>query len=73
MLDYRGPDFITWASALTEQLAAYNVPAPVEEQWVDWASTLLSSPQLSGQGLADPRGFGDWQAWAAQLVQDLHL
>lgn len=71
LMDPRGFEFQEWARLLTEQLAVYNVPAPVEDAWVDWAWQLYASPQLVYQGLVDPRGYTDWREWASQLVQNL--
>lgn len=70
--DPRGFDsFVAWAVVLTESLARYNVPTPVEGVWVDWGCQLISTPGLSNRGLPDPRTFDNWSVWAAQLVQDL--
>lgn len=71
--DPRGFEFVQWAQLLTEQLAGYNIPAPVEDAWSDWALQLISTPGLSSQGLPDPRGFTDWSVWAENLVQDLRI
>ncbi len=69
--DPRGLSFTRWASLLTEGLAAYNVPSPVEDEWFGWACALFSSPDLAQQGLPDPRGFADWQSWAERVFQAL--
>ena len=65
-------DFMRWAALLTESLAAYNVPSPVdEESWASWAVSLLNSPILVGLGLPDPRGFAEWKDWAEITTQTL--
>jgi len=72
VLDPRGLTFDRWASLLTEELAAYNVPNPgPEDSWFNWACSLLEVPELVSLGLIDPRGFIGWREWAEQLVQGL--
>lgn len=64
--------FERWAADLTEQLASYNPPSPVDEgSWIVWAEQLCALPALDELGMPDPRGFSSWRDWAAALSQVL--
>jgi hypothetical protein len=64
--------FLRWASDLTEQLASYNPPSPVDEDsWRPWAEAIAGLPEISELGAQNPALFGSWQDWAASLQQAL--
>jgi hypothetical protein len=62
----QGIEFTEWGTLVAEQLAAYGVQAPANnDAWIEWGSNLLHEPQL---GLAPaPQGFGDWRDWASSF------
>jgi len=65
--------FARWAVELYTQLAAYNVPQPTPEaEWVSWATRVCELPVIAQLGATDPRRFGRWQDWAANLMQVVH-
>lgn len=64
--------FWDWSGYLSEQLAQYNVPSPVNEGlWRTWATALCSTPEIAERGLPSPQGFADWRSWACQALQAL--
>lgn len=64
--------FAQWAGYLSEQLAQYNVPSPVNEDlWKTWAQALCSTPEIVERGLPSPQGFDDWRLWACQALNAL--
>jgi hypothetical protein len=58
-----GLEFVEWGTLVSEQLAAYHVPAPANnEAWREWAQNLFYEPIL---GFApQPYGFDNWLDWA---------
>lgn len=64
--------FRTWSGYLSEQLAQYNVPSPVNEDlWKTWALALYSTPEIFERGLPNPQMFVDWRSWACQALHAL--
>lgn len=62
-----------WAGDLTEQLASYNVPTPVPEQfWQQWADQVCGIPDITALGAPRASSFASWQSWAAALMQVLN-
>lgn len=67
---YGGLSFMRWAQLLSQQWAQYNVPSPVSEGlWHEWAEHVRANPAVVSLGVVDPRGFSDWRAWAAKILQ----
>ena len=64
-----GLQFKDWGSVVAEQLSAYGVSAPIdEESWKTWVCALFEVPQLVSMNIPTADGFADWQSWAQQFI-----
>lgn len=65
-----GIKFSDWGAVVAEQLAAYNISPPTDENtWKTWASSLFYVQALTSRGLPHPGDFPDWQAWAERFTE----
>lgn len=65
--------FHLWASLLTQDLAAYNVPNPpeTEQAWRAWAARVYDVPEITQLGCPNPNTFPEWKPWALSFYQAL--
>lgn len=67
--DQRPLDFIFWSQLACEELSQYNIGnASNEDEWQEWATSVVHNPELESQGLPDPRLFDSWRDWATQFM-----
>lgn len=53
---------------MAEALSDLGIQDPVpEQQWQDWASSLLYAPELVD--IPTPYGFDRWQDWASRMLE----
>lgn len=71
--DPRGLTFEEWGTYTAFDVARVgNVPVePKEENWQDFARSLLQVPALAGLGIPSPEGFTDWPSWAHAVNEGL--
>lgn len=43
------------------------------DNWQDWASEVIDSPNLEGQNAPNPYQFRDWKEWAMRFNQVVDL
>lgn len=61
--------FEAWGAIVAEQLAAYGIAAPInEDSWKTWVSALFEVPELVSMNIPKADGFDDWSAWANQFI-----
>lgn len=63
-------DFDEWADQTSIELQQYG-PIPFaygEENWVQWATDVISIPAIGRFFPPDPTAYSDWQQWATELV-----
>lgn len=64
-----GISFTDWGAIIAEQLSAYGISAPMDEDsWKTWVSALFEVPQLVAMNIPQSDGFDDWTDWAQQFI-----
>lgn len=67
--DPYGLKFGDWGAIVAEQLAAYGISAPINDDgWKTWVSALFEVPQLVAMNIPRADGFNDWSEWANQFI-----
>lgn len=61
----QGMEFREWSAVVAEQNAQYGILAPENDDWAEWASSLINNIQISH--LPNPIGFAKWTDWAEQF------
>lgn len=72
------PQFISavnWAAQTTILLNSFGtIPKLVSEDgWLDWATYVISLPDIAAVNAPRPEGFKTWQAWALAFNSQLRL
>ena len=70
------PRYMTWDQwcALTAELFAQQDLGTVpEERWSEWVDALIGIGYFQNSGVADSRGFNNWQDWAYHLIGTMNL
>lgn len=65
--DPRGHTWDSWCALMAEQFASNQLGTVTEDRWQDWAKGMNGIGFFVDTGIPDPRGFNDWQSWAAVL------
>lgn len=64
-----GLEFKDWGSIVAEQLAAFGVSAPYNnDSWKTWVCALFQVPELVSMNIPTADGFDDWAEWAKQFI-----
>ena len=64
-----GLKFTEWGALAAEQLAAYGVAAPYnDESWKTWVCALFYVPELAAMNIPEADGFDSWSTWAEQFI-----
>ena len=64
-----GLKFQVWGAIVAEQLAAYGVSAPLNDDgWRTWVSALFQVPQLVSMNIPQASGFDSWTDWAENFI-----
>jgi hypothetical protein len=67
--DPHGLKFSEWGAVMAEQLAAYGVSAPTDDDgWKTWVCALFYVPELVSMNIPGADGFDDWSDWATQFI-----
>jgi hypothetical protein len=64
-----GLTFMEWGALVAEQLAAFGVSAPYnEDSWKTWVCALFYVPELVEANIPTAEGFENWVEWANQFI-----
>lgn len=67
--DPRGHTFESWACLMVELYAAQQLAIPdASTDWRLWGEGLKAIDVFTNEAIPGTRNFGDWQEWAAALV-----
>lgn len=65
-----GISYLDWAGAIINYEVDPNIAFPTtEENWQDWASSVLSAPTFYLYDVPNPYEFSDWREWARRLLE----
>lgn len=65
-----GLEFKQWVDALRNEYPDADLPLFVDENnWKQWAESLIIIPTFNNVALPDPRGFNNWQEYAVRFTE----
>lgn len=66
----QGMTFQAWGAQVAEQLSAFGIGAPPDEDsWKLWVCALFYVPELTSLNVPSPEGFSDWRLWASRFCE----
>lgn len=66
---------VQWVAQTTPVIAQYGDASRLldEDKWREWASDVISIPQIAAVGAPLPAGFATWQEWALRFNEAVML
>lgn len=73
-IDPRGFDVIEWTDRMNTELTGIGIPPRVlkEDDWTEWALSVIQFPKIAAVQAPDPRSFTDWKEWAFRFNQTIY-
>ena len=64
-----------WADRMSLVLDSMVIPEKLldPEEWREWATNILDTPNFEGQNVPNPYQFEDWMEWAMRFNQVVDL
>ncbi len=74
-IDPRGMTVIQWADRMSLILDSMVIPERLDdpEQWREWATNIIDTPNFEGQNVPIPYQFDNWMEWAMRFNQVVDL
>lgn len=74
-VDPRGMTVVEWADRMSLVLDSMVIPERLDnpEEWREWATNIIDTPNFEGQNVPNPYQFDDWVEWAMRFNQVVDL
>ena len=74
-IDPRGMTLTDWCDNMSLVLDSMVIPEKLlhEDEWREWATNIIDTPNFEGQNVPNPYQFDDWREWAMRFNQVVDL